>query len=100
MGSSNAAGMAEAVNDGLDLSVALSWHLTSNHYPPLPHEYVEVAKQVIEALREDPTINEPIPLPEVALIPRQATRDEDGLWCRAWDLVEALHLDSFLDQGE
>ncbi len=54
MGNTQAAGMAEAIDDGLvDLGLALHWHLTSNHYPPLPPETLELAKEALKLAAQD-----------------------------------------------
>lgn len=45
MGYLNALGMAES---GVDLDVALTWHLRSNHYPPVPVEMVGPCKRAIQ----------------------------------------------------
>jgi hypothetical protein len=72
-----------------DIEIALSWHLASNHYPPVPSSMIEPCKAAIEAVmdgRED----ELIPLPVGVLY-----RSDDV--APAWALVEGLHLDAFLD---
>ena len=49
MGHGNAQGMKAQVDEGnVDLDNALLWHLTSNHYPPVPAEMIPVAKKAIE----------------------------------------------------
>jgi len=48
MGSLQAQEMAEL----LDIDSALSWHLRSNHYPPVPLSMIEPCKQAIEAFLE------------------------------------------------
>ncbi|MCA1781934.1 MAG: hypothetical protein ABR616_18800 [Dermatophilaceae bacterium] len=79
--------------------VALSWHLRSNHYPPLPAEFIPLAKQAIELgvqaiLMEDDNLWEAmLTLPNVPIIPRQAV---DGK-CSVAGLVESMHLDAFID---
>ena len=48
MGYTQAIGFAEAVNDGsVSLDSALSYHLFSNHYPPLPAGTLKIAKRAI-----------------------------------------------------
>ena len=49
MGSLQASEMA-ALND---LDTALTWHLRSNHYPPVPLTMLEPCKQAIDAYWED-----------------------------------------------
>lgn len=49
MGTGNAQGMNQQVLEGnVDLDTALLWHLTSNHYPPVPAAMVPVARKAIE----------------------------------------------------
>ena len=45
--------MKEVADDmGISLRQQLSWHLTSNHYPPIPTFMIEPCIQAIEAGRE------------------------------------------------
>ena len=54
MGYTQAAGFAEAVSEGwCDLGIALHWHLTSNHYPPLPACTLLLAKQALNHAARD-----------------------------------------------
>lgn len=67
---------------------ALSWHLQSNHYPPVPSAMVPVCIAAIDAMiEEDP--DRRIDLPE----PIQ-WRHEDS--APAWAIVEAHHLDPWV----
>jgi len=93
MGSINALGMAEAVEDGMiELRQALAWHLQSNHYPPVPLNMVDpcvVAIQLVTEGEHDTNVTLP-----------------DGIMWRgqpvapAWAVVNAHHLDSFIDTSE
>jgi hypothetical protein len=49
MGSMQAHEMAELT----DLDTALTWHLRTNHYPPVPLTMLEPCKQAIDAYWED-----------------------------------------------
>lgn len=50
MGSTGTRSMLEhATNE----DAVLEWHMRSNHYPPLPRCLIQVAKDVIRALRDD-----------------------------------------------
>ena len=69
----------------LPLDAALHWHLTCNHYPPLPVALVEPCKAAIEAGQDEDWLR-PIPMPEGF---RQHVT--------AGDLIEGLHLESFLE---
>lgn len=114
MGHLGAQAFAEQVDEGnASLRQALSWHLTANHYPPLPYVYVDVAEQVIDKVREAQAegygvwdadvVNERIVLPaDIEPEPRAAERDEDTgeLTCRIGDLIEILHLSAFLHDDE
>lgn len=39
----------EGMLDVADIDTALSWHLGSNHYPPVPLTMVKVCKEAIDA---------------------------------------------------
>ena len=93
MGSTQAMGMAEAVDDGMiDLRSALSWHLTANHYPPIPTIMIDVAMAAIEA-GEDEDWDRLIDLPDGVEHRRYGKR------VPASAVIESLHLDTFI-QGE
>lgn len=115
MGSLHALAFSEQVEDGnISLTTAVSWHLTSNHYPPLPTFFIPVAVAAIHAAQNEDW-DEELPLPlgcvehRVVLSPSNEDehtdcekepvvqwRDrEDGL-VRVADIVESFHLDSFL----
>ena len=50
MGTTQAMGMAEAVGDGMiGLHQALVWQLRSNHFPPLPVEWLSGAIEALSA---------------------------------------------------
>lgn len=73
-----------------DLDTALRWHLTSNHYPPLPVALVEPAKQAI-AFANEGQWDVPVALP-------------DGISYRGrefapvWAAVDGWHLDAFIEE--
>jgi hypothetical protein len=72
------------------VDVALNWHLRSNHYPPLPVELIDPAKAAIEA-GNDGDFDRLIQLPDVLSF-------RDGRTAiMAWEMIESLHLDSFID---
>jgi hypothetical protein len=90
MGSTQAMGMAEAVDDGMvDLRSALSWHLTSNHYPPIPEIMIDVAMAAIEA-GEDEDWDRLIDLPDGVEHRRY------GHSVPASAVIEDMHLDPFI----
>lgn len=90
MGSLSALAFSEQVEDGnISLRAALSWHLGSNHYPPVPSAFVPVCEQAILAAAQEDE-DRLIDLPEG--IVWKDGRDA----VEAWRLVESFHLDSFL----
>lgn len=85
MGYLQASEMARYAN----LDIALFWHLTSNHYPPLPKSLIKPCKEAIRnALAEewDKEIDLPegIALGSVTTVPTRR-------------IVEACHLEAFID---
>lgn len=88
MGTVNAHGFAEAVNDGLvSQRQALVWHLTANHYPPIHEVFVPVAEQAIE-LANIGDWDETIEMP-------------NGITKSVGEIVDELHLTPFVDlEGE
>ena len=88
MGSHSLAGMMEGVDD---LEVLLEWHLSENHYPPVPHCWVAVCKKIVEDYSDDPaefdwdgTVTRPAELGAVFEIPIR-------------DIVETLHLGDIME---
>jgi hypothetical protein len=86
MGYMGAIGMIDAA--GFDL--ALAWHFTSNHFPPLPTTLVPAARTVIEAILRD-DIDAEIELPD------GVTYRDGRSVAPAWACAEAWHLDAFID---
>lgn len=95
MGNTVAMGFASAVNDGLtSLDSALHYHLTCNHYPPLPSSLVGPAKRAIQkANRGEWDAN-------VSLRDTDVTHNRYGKLVPVSVLVEGLHLDAFLEPDE
>lgn len=87
MGYLNALGMAEQT----DIDTALGWHLSANHYPPIPQAMVPVAKDAIAAALDDEGDRE-IDLRDICEWRGQTTAP-------AWALVEYMHLDAFIEVG-
>lgn len=85
MGNLAAVDMAEQTDD---IEVALSWHLQSNHYPPVPVSMVPVCIAAIVSANAD-AWDEPVELP-------------DGVQYRgadhapAWAIVKQHHLDPWI----
>lgn len=123
MGSQIARDFAGQVADGnVELEGALSWHLSSNHYPPLPAFFIPTCIRAIEAGQDEEWDLE-IPLPLGCVIHQQPLTEVDGVqvhhpdgavldakcvvepvvtWkdgravVRVGDFIESFHLDSFL----
>jgi len=90
MGNMSAKEMAEL--DTVDLRQALSWHLTSNHYPPVPTIMVDSCIEAIDNANEGEW-DKLVSLPEGV--------GYKGLTVApTWAMVEQHHLDSFLDDEE
>jgi len=91
MGRMGAEAMAEQVREGaLHLQAALRWHLQSNHYPPLPEVLIPAAMRAIERGNKEQW-HRRVRMPKNLLF-RGKTLAPVG------DLIEALHLESFLNQ--
>lgn len=71
---------------------ALTWHLQSNHYPPVPGHMVPVCQKAIERINGG-TPRKRIRLP-------QGTTYRGSSLVYPWDVVKSLHLESFLDDRE
>lgn len=95
MGLFNAIGITETE---ATLEQQLSWHLSGNHYPPIPQVMIPVCIQAIEAMKDGDTDRE-IPMPFDGV-------DRDGepfqvTWrgmntAPAWAIAEHAHLDAWL----
>lgn len=75
-----------------DMTAVLTWHLTSNHYPPVPVNMVDPCLVAIGACNEgEPDFEVELP---------------DGITWRgktaapAWAIVEGHHLEYFLDSED
>lgn len=90
MGRLSALAFSEQVEDGnISLTAALSWHLSGNHYPPVPQAFVPVCEQAIAAaLDEDED--------RLVTLPEGISWKDGRDAVEAWRLVESFHLDSFL----
>lgn len=86
MGSLQAQEMAEHA----DLDTALYWQLRSNHYPPVPSSMISVCKEVILWANEDGDLKQEFALPKDVSY-------KGSNKAPAWAIIEAHHLDSFLD---
>ena len=95
MGLHNAIGMTETETT---LEQQISWHLSGNHYPPIPQVMVPVCVQAIDAMK-DGDAERRIEMPFDGV-------DRNGepfqiLWrgentAPAWAIAEHAHLDAWL----
>jgi hypothetical protein len=72
----------------VDYEVALQWHLTSNHYPPVPLSMIQACKDAIDACNEEDSSR------SIELPGGTSWRGKDS--APAWAIVEGHHLESFL----
>lgn len=89
MGYQSAAEMA-----GMPISIEqqLTWHLTSNHYPPVPLSMIEPCMEAIDAIIMDEP-NTLIELPD-------GITYRDSTHAPAWAIAEGHHLQAFIDSCE
>lgn len=91
MGNLHAQEFADMVGSGeLNLRMALEWHLTSNHFPPVPHTMVDPCLEAIENANNgewDKLVSLPrdVGYKGLTVAPTRA-------------MVEQHHLDAFLDE--
>lgn len=81
----------ELADGSMDLHSALHYHLSANHYPPVPDSMIEPCVEAIDAYFEE-DYDRPIDL-------------NGNLWrnqttAPAHAIVEAHHLGCFLDQDD
>jgi hypothetical protein len=93
MGSVTALGIKDAV---LDLETQILYHLTGNHYPPVPKEMVKPCIDAIDAYY-DSDHDRMIDMPMVGDF-QILYRGE--LQAPAWAIVEQHHLEFFIDPVE
>lgn len=76
----------EMTQTDLPLRVQIEWHLRSNHFPPVSLVFVDTAIEAINRARAgdwDAFLTMP-----------------NGLRRRAWQIVDGLHLESWVEEGE
>lgn len=71
---------------------ALEWHLQSNHYPPVPAKMIPVCQKAIDR------INAGTPRKRIKLPQGVSFRGSSLVY--PWDVVESLHLESFIEREE
>jgi hypothetical protein len=103
MGTLQATEFASAVHDeNISLESALDWHLTANHWPSLPVEYIEILANVIRDFN-DGVIDEAsdIALPStITILPSRAEWDEDRncYTVSAGLLIDITHCWPFIEE--
>lgn len=90
MGSMQAREMANTPE--LTIEQSLSWHLTSNHYPPVPTSMVQPCMEAIDAYWED-DLDKLIALPEGVYF-----RGENEAPAR--DIIIQHHLDAWCEEDD
>lgn len=88
MGSMALAGMLEVS----DRDTVLAWHLSHNHYPPVPLSMIPACKRAITAC-ENGSWNKSIMLPK-------GVSWRGKRFAPASEIVSAHHLDSFMTREE
>jgi hypothetical protein len=76
----------------LDLEMAISIHLQSNHYPPVPLSMVEPCIEAIDAYYED-NYDKMIEMPE-------GVSYKGNTHAPAWAIIEQHHLDAWLPESD
>jgi len=102
MGHSQASGYAEAITEGLcSLEVAIQAHLQTNLYPPLPVSLVRACIKAIHNV-EDGLPDKPVRLPVGLMLSHKPGGVISKRTNRppSWRLVEACHLDAFVQYEE
>lgn len=90
MGYTSATDISELLGD-INRAQALSWHLTSNHYPPVPDFMVPVCEAAIDAWNDERDPDKLISLPEGV--------GYRGLTAApAHAIIEAHHLEAWLEE--
>ena len=77
---------------GIPLETQMSWHLQSNHYPPVPLSMVPVCIEAIDSYNEGHYYVE-IELPD-------GIRYKGSDTAPAWAIVEQHHLDAWIIESE
>ena len=83
---------AVSLSEELDLEMAISIHLQSNHYPPVPLSMVEPCIEAIDAYYEE-DFDRAIEMPEGVSYKGKTNAP-------AWAIIEQHHLDAWLPQEE
>lgn len=96
MGSIGAQGFADAVAEGdINLNAALIWHLSSNHFPPLPSGYIPLCLLAIEHAQDEDWDFE-LEVPDIQPVPRAVVERDGKVFVTVATAIEVFHLDSFI----
>jgi hypothetical protein len=87
---------SEMANSGVSLRAALHWHLTANHYPPMPDYLIDIAEAAIDLANEGQW-DEPIEMPSGEGW-RMDYRGRN--YITASEAVESMHLDLWIQGDE
>jgi hypothetical protein len=80
-------------NQQPDLLTSMHWHLRYNHYPPVPHEWIDVAVDIVTHAAD--LLPEELPEYYKSSIDNPVRK---GKTVAITTLIDALHLDDFLPQ--
>lgn len=103
MGNLQAMGYAEMVSDGsVRLTQALSAHLGSNFYPPLPQAYVAPLERAINRVNagENPWNSEIILPHDIDPRPRRSRVTDKQVRVTTGDLIDSCRAWFFLDSDD
>lgn len=89
MGNMTARELAFLGNEGLGIETALSWHLTSNHYPPVPDTMVQPCVEALDNANAGEW-DKMVQLPD-------GVGYKGGTAAPTHAIIEQHHLESFLD---
>lgn len=106
---------ARDIQNWASLEVSLTWHLTSNHYPPIPTSMVPVCKEAIELAQEyqyteeQDLLTRRLDLPEgifykdgKASAPVSAIMEQHHLWdfVKSLEEIEAEEWEEYFEDEE
>ena len=95
MGNLNAIEAATTMTDMVGLTAALDYHLTANHFPPVPRSMIPVCIEAIGVVVDVYEGDDDIPTEEVELPEGITFRGRET--APAFEIVEAHHLWAFVD---
>ena len=84
---------AQEFSELADLDTGLTWHATSNHYPPLPTTLVPVWKEVIKWVNDENDTDQEFALPSKITYRGKSSAP-------AWAIIENYRLDAWIHYDE